>query len=99
MQLKQFGKPDLSSAVEARGGKMIIGDLARYTADPQFQNPQARESVIHGLEQAVRWTEEGKLKAQITKIVPFDPVSLQQALEAFSRGEINVGKVVVRCSE
>ena len=99
MQLKQFGSLDLSSVVEARGGKMVIGDLARYTTDPEFQNPQARASVIQGLEQAVRWTEEGKLKAEITKIVPFDPVSLQQAFEAFSRGEINVGKVVVRCSE
>lgn len=99
MQLKQFGLLDLSSVVEARGGKMIIGDLGRYATDPEFQNPHARASVIQGLEQAVRWTEEGKLKAEITRIVPFDPVSLQQAFEAFSRGEINVGKVVVRCSE
>ena len=98
-QLKQFGLQDLSSVVEARGGKMIIGDLGRYARDPEFQNPQARASVIQGLEQAVQWTEEGKLKAEITMMVPFDPVSLQQAFEAFSRGEINVGKVVVRCSE
>ena len=28
MQLKQFGSPDLSSVVESRGGKMVIGDLA-----------------------------------------------------------------------
>ena len=97
MQLKRFGKPDLSSVVEARGAKMVIGDLARYTTDPEFQSQRA--NVAKGLEQAVRWTEEGKLKAEITKIVPFDPVALQQALEAFSRGEINVGKVVVRCSE
>ena len=94
-QLQQFGLLDLSSAVEARAAKMVIGDLARYTADPEFQNPQARASVIQGLEQAVRWTEEGKLKPEITKIVPFDPVALQQAFEAFTRGEINVGKVVV----
>ncbi len=98
-QLKQFGVPDLTLVVEARGAKMVIGDLARYTTDPEFQNSQARAGVIQGLEQAVRWTEEGKLKAEITKIVPFDPVALQQAFEAFSRGEINVGKVVVRCSE
>jgi NADPH:quinone reductase-like Zn-dependent oxidoreductase len=98
MQLKQFGVPDLSSVVEARGAKMIIGDLARYSTDPDFQNPQARARVIQGLEQAVRWTEEGKLKAEITTIVPFDPAALQQAFEAFSRGEINVGKVVVRCT-
>ena len=99
MQLKQFGKPDLSSVVEARGGKMVIADLGRYAADPEFQTPQARASVLHGLEQAVKWTEEGKLKAEITGIVSFDPASLQQAFDAFSRGEINVGKVVVRCSE
>lgn len=97
-QLKQFGSPDLSSAVEARGGRMVIGDLGRYGTDPAYQNPQARASVIRGLEQAVRWTEEGKLKAQITTVVPFDPASLQEAFEAFVRGEINVGKVVVRCS-
>ncbi len=96
-QLQQFGLVDLSSVVEARGGKMVIGDLARYTTDPEFQSQRA--NVARGLEQAVRWTEEGKLKAVITKIVPFDPVALQQAFEAFSRGEINVGKVVVRCSE
>jgi NADPH:quinone reductase-like Zn-dependent oxidoreductase len=76
---------------------MVIADLARYTTDPEFQSKRA--SVAQGLQQAVRWTEEGKLKAQITKIVPFDPAALQQALEAFSRGEINVGKIVVRCSE
>jgi len=99
MQLKQFGIPDLSSAVEARGAKMVIGDLGRYSSDPEFQNPQARAAVIQGLEQAVRWTEEGKLKAEITTVVPFDPAALQGALEAFSRGEINVGKAVVRCSE
>ncbi len=97
MQLKQFGKPDLSSVVEARGAKMVIADLARYSRDPEFQSQKAK--VAEGLEQAVRWTEEGKLKAEITKIVPFDPVALQQAFEAFSRGEINVGKVVVKCSE
>jgi NADPH:quinone reductase len=97
MQLKQFGMPDLSSVVEARGGKMVIGDLGRYSSDPEFQSQLAY--VAKGLEQAVRWTEQGKLKAEITKIVPFDPVALQQAFEAFSRGEINVGKVVVRCSE
>ncbi len=98
-QLKQFGSTDLSSVVEARGGRMVIGDLGRYATDPEFQNPQARASVIQGLERAVQWTEEGKLKAEITRIVPFDPVSLQQAFEAFARGEINVGKVVVQCSE
>ena len=98
-QLQQFGSLDLSSVVEARGARMVIGDLARYATDPEFQNPQARAGVLHGLEQAVRWTEDGKLKAEVTMIVPFDPVSLQQAFEAFSRGEINVGKVVVRCSE
>ena len=57
MQLKQFGVPDLSSVAEARGAKMIIGDLGR-SADP---------------EQAVRRAEEGKLKAEITKIVPLIP--------------------------
>lgn len=93
MQLKQFGVPDLSSVVEARGAEMVIGDLGRYSSDPE------RANVAKGLEQAVRWTEEGKLKAEISKIVPLDPVALQQAFEAFSRGEINVGKVVVRCSE
>jgi NADPH:quinone reductase len=97
MQLQRFGKPDLSSVVEARGAKMVIGDLARYGTDPEFQGQRA--DVARGLEQAVRWTEEGKLKAEITRIVPFDPVALQQAFEAFLRGEINVGKVVVRCSE
>ena len=96
-QLQQFGLLDLSSVVEARGARMVIGDLARYTTDPEFQSQLA--NVARGLEQAVRWTEEGKLKAEITKIVPFDPVALQQAFEAFARGEINVGKVVVRCSE
>jgi len=76
---------------------MVIGDLARYGTDPSFRNPEAQARLIQGLEQARRWTEEGKLKAEITKVVPFDPISLQQAFEAFSRGEINVGKVVVRC--
>jgi NADPH:quinone reductase-like Zn-dependent oxidoreductase len=98
-QLKQFGKPDLSSVVEARGAKMIIADLARYTADPEFQNPVARSKVMQGLQQAVQWTEQGLLKAEITKVIPFDPAALQQAFEAFLRGEINVGKVVVQCSE
>jgi len=98
-QLKQFGSLDVSSVVEARGGTMVIGALARYGTDPSFQNPEAQAKVIQGLEQARRWTEEGRLKAEITKVVPFDPVSLQQAFEAFSRGEINVGKVVVRCAE
>jgi NADPH:quinone reductase-like Zn-dependent oxidoreductase len=97
-QLKQFESPDLPSVVEAREGKKIIGDLGRYSTDPEFQNPQARARVIHGLEQAVQWTEEGKLKAEITKIVPFNHMALQQAFEAFPRGEINVGKVVIRRS-
>ena len=97
MQLKRFGKPDFSAVVEARGGKMVIADLARYATDPEFMSQRAK--VAQGLEQAVRWTEEGKLKAEITKIVPFDPVALQQAFDGFSRGEINAGKVVVRCSE
>jgi len=41
---------------------MVIAELGRYAADPEFQTAQARASVLHGLEQAVRWTEEGKLK-------------------------------------
>jgi NADPH2:quinone reductase len=98
-QLRRFASLDLSSEVEARGGMKIIGYLARFSTDLEFQTPKARASVIQGLKQAVRWTEERKLKAEITRTVPLDPLSLQRAFEAFSRGEIDMDELAVRCLE
>lgn len=53
--------------------------------------------VIDGMKQAVKWYVEGKLKPVITETVPFDAAALQRAFAAFMKGEINVGKVVVKC--
>jgi NADPH2:quinone reductase len=96
-QMTQFGVEDMTTVVEQRGAKMVIGDLGRYSTDPVYKSQMPK--VAEGLRQAVRWYEEGKLRPVITQVVPFDPAALQKAFEDFLRGTINVGKVVVRCGQ
>lgn len=94
-QMTSFGLQDMTSAVEGRGARMLIGDPGRYRTDPEFQ-PRAQR--LHdGQKQAVSWYEEGTLKPIITAKVPFDAAALQRAFEGFLAGTINVGKVVVSC--
>lgn len=97
VQLARYGAQDMRTTVEARGAKMLIADLGRYSADPQYKTQQSK--LIDGLRQAVSWYEEGKLKPVITETVPFEATRLQQAFEAFLKGINNVGKVVVKCNE
>jgi len=94
-QMTSFGLPDMTPVVEARGGKVLIGDPGRYRIDPEFQ-PRARE-LFEGQKQAVSWYEQGKVKPVITMTVPFDAAALQQAFAGFIAGTVNVGKVVVQC--
>ena len=79
--------------VEERGAKMVIGDLGRYSMDPQYQ--AQRSKLRDGLKQAVVWYEEDKLKPIVTATVPFEAAALQKTFEAFLKGTNNVGKVVV----
>jgi len=95
MQFKLTGAQDMRAKVEARGAKFIIGDLGRYSTDPNFKAQMPK--VLEGMPQAVRWYEAGRLKPEITEAVPFDARALQQAFEAFLQGASNVGKVIVRC--
>ena len=92
-QIKQFGLEDLSAVVAERGAKMTIGDLGRYASDPVFM---ARWPLVaQGLDRAVEWYAAGTLRPIVTKIIPFDADSLNQAIADFGSGAINVGKVVV----
>ena len=71
------------------------------STDPDQSKPLTVGDLVlgstHGLGGC--FSEYAVVKNRPEDIVPFGPVALQQAFEAFSRGEINVGKVVVRCSE
>jgi NADPH2:quinone reductase len=95
MQLTAFGIEDMTSVVERRGAKLVIADAGRYSTDPVYI-AQA-DKLAAGMQQAVSWHEEGKLKPVVTQIVPFGPQQLQEAFEAFLGGSNNVGKIVVRC--
>jgi len=96
-QMTQFGVEDMTTVVEGRGAKMVIGDLGRYSTDPLYKSQMPK--VAEGLRQAVLWYEERKLRPVITQVVPFDSAALQRAFEDFLRGTINVGKVVVQCGQ
>jgi NADPH:quinone reductase-like Zn-dependent oxidoreductase len=96
-QMAQFGLADVASVVEGRGAKMLIGDPGRYRVDPVYQAQAAK--LIDGYKQAVAWYEKGKLKPVITQTIAFDAAALQWAFEGFLKGTINVGKVVVKCSQ
>ncbi len=94
-QIQIAGSPDMTAAVEARGAKMTIGDFGRYGREPAYiaQMPK----IIEGMQRAVTWYEEKRLRPFVTETVRFDAVALQSAFDAFSNGTINVGKVVVEC--
>jgi NADPH:quinone reductase-like Zn-dependent oxidoreductase len=53
MQFKLTGAQDMRAKVEARGAKFIIGDLGRYSTDPNFKAQMPK--VLEGMTQAVRW--------------------------------------------
>ena len=93
--LVQAGLEDMTPVVKGRGAKLVVGDPGRYGTDP-FYMVQAMK-LLGGLDRAVTWHVEGKVRPLITRTVPFDPAALQAAFEEFSQGTINVGKVVVQC--
>lgn len=84
VQLKAFGIPDMTDVVEGRGARLLFADGTQTG------------KLVEGLEQAVRWYEEGRLKPHVTQVVPFDPAELQRAFEGFGAG---TGKIVVRCEK
>lgn len=89
-----FGLEDKTAAVEARGAQLLVGDLSRYRLDPAYQ-PQAPK-LFDGLQKAVNWYNEGKLRPWITQTIAFGATALQLAFDEFVKGTINVGKVVVK---
>jgi len=96
-QLMNYGVQDLTPVVEGRGARLLIADCGRYSTDPQYI---ARlDQLAAGMEQAVRWYEEGRLRPRVTQAVPFGPAQLQSAFEAFLAGTNNVAKVVVQCGK
>ncbi len=95
LQLQRVEAGDVTAVVEARGAKMVIGDLGRYQVDPQFE--ARMPEVMEGLQRAIDWYEQGKLRPVITQTVPFEAAALQTAFVDFLRGTNNVGKVVVKC--
>jgi len=94
MQLNRYGVKDMRAVVEGRGAKMLIGDLGRYTMDPQYKSQVPK--LTEALRQAGPWYEQGKLKPVITGTIKFDAAALQQAFDDFMKGKINVGKLVVK---
>jgi len=94
LQLARMGASDMTSAVEARGAKLVIADLGRYRTSPAYM---ARiPEIVEGQHRAITWYEQGMLRPVITSVVPFDAAALQQAFEDFGKGINNVGKVVVK---
>jgi NADPH2:quinone reductase len=94
LQLSRAGASDMTATVEARGAKLIIADLGRYSRDPAYiaRRPEVRD----GQQRAITWYEQAKLRPIITGVVPFAPAALQQAFEDFAKGINNAGKVVVK---
>ena len=85
-------QPLLETIVTSRGGKLVIGDLARYSTDPAFQ------SNVHSLSEGVRMARqlyaEGQVKPYISATVPLEASALQQAVQDSGKGVL--GKVVVK---
>ncbi len=84
MQFKLTGAQDMRAKVQARGAKFIIGDLGRYSTDPNFKAQMPK--VLEGMTQAVRWYKAGRLKPVITEVVPLDAQALRQAFRSVSSG-------------
>lgn len=95
--MRQFGLEDMTAAVKGRGARLVVGDPSRYRTNPLYMVRAMK--LLGGMKQAVTWYEEGKLRPIITRTLPFDAASLQAAFDDFSKGTINVGKIVVRCRQ
>ena len=95
-QLTAFGIQDMTSVVERRGATLVVTDAGRYSTDPVYIAQAGK--LFAGMKQGIKWYEEGKLKPEVTQIVPFGAQQLQEAFDAFASGSNNVGKVVVRCA-
>ena len=82
------------AAAQQRGAQALIGDWGRYVAQPAFR--QDTWKVRKGLEAAVGWYSEGKVKPHVNSTLPFEAKALQKALEDITEGRNNVGKVVMK---
>ena len=94
--LARSGAEDVTSVVEGRGAKMLIGDLGRYRVDPQYRAQTSKLS--DGLRQAVLWYAERLVQPVITATVPLEAAALEQTFATFSKSVSNVGKVVIKCN-
>ena len=79
---------------EQRGAQPVIGDWGRYSTQPTFREQQWK--VRKGVEEAVGWYSEGKVKPHVNSTVAFEAKALQKALDDMKVGKNNVGKVVLK---
>ena len=77
MQLTAFCIQDMTSVVESCAANLLIADCGRYNTDPVYIAQS--DKLVAGLKQAVRWYEEGNVRAIVTQVVPFGPHQRQPA--------------------
>ena len=88
-------KQEVETIVNSRGGKVVIGDLGRYSLDPAYKDKLSL--LADGLRLGRQLYAERRVRPFISATLPLDASALQQALQNSLTG--TVGKVVVKVQQ
>ena len=80
--------------VEERGAQAAFNDFGRWSYDLQLS--LQRWKVRKGLEQAVVWYKEGKVKPHLDKTISYNAEAVQQSFNDIESGELGIAKAVVK---
>jgi NADPH:quinone reductase-like Zn-dependent oxidoreductase len=80
-----------------RGATATYGDFGRYIFHPVYV--AQLNTIRQALAEVVRLYQEGKVRAHVSKVVPFDAKALQQALDDNLHGKHNWGKATVKIAD
>jgi len=86
---------ELETIVNSRGGKLFIGDLARYSMDPAYLSKVPL--LAEGMRLGRQLYAERRVRPFVSATVPLEAGTLQQALQDSQKG--TVGKVVVKVQQ
>ena len=85
------------STAEQRGGRLVVSDLGRWFVNPDWMGRQSE--LVEGLRRAPELHASGKVRAHVSKVVPFEAGAVQQALDDIAAGKGSVAKTVIAIGE
>lgn len=85
----------VNDILASKGASHINANVLRYFNDPAFASAAVRKHLTDGLQHAVRWYEEGKVRPHAGLHVRGTVVDIDQALTALSSGRHPTGKTAL----